>query len=71
MTGTKNKLRLTEKNSRPNRRTFCRKKAWHHELEKKDYAIMWTIKDYGYAVTSEMCLLRALGITDFNATLRL
>ena len=35
----KNKLRLTEKNSRPNRRTFCGKKAWHHELETKDYAI--------------------------------
>ena len=45
MTGAKNKLRLTEKNSRPNRRTFCGKKAWHHELEKKDYAITWTIKD--------------------------
>ena len=27
--------RLTEKNSRPNRRTFCRKKARLHELEKK------------------------------------
>ena len=39
VTGAKNKLRLTEKNSRPNRRTFCGKKAWHHELETKDYAI--------------------------------
>ena len=35
VTGAKNKLRLTEKNSRPNRWTFCRKKEWHHELEKK------------------------------------
>ena len=45
VTGTKNKLRLTEKNSRRNRRTFRGKKARLHELEKKDYAIMWTIKD--------------------------
>ena len=45
MTGTKNKLQLTEKNSRPNRWTFRGKNARHHELEKKDYAIMWTIKD--------------------------
>ena len=43
VTGAKNKMRLREKNS--NHQAFHGQKARHPELEKKGYAITWTIKD--------------------------
>ena len=61
MTGAKNKIRLTEKNS--NCRTFHGQKARHQELEKKrlcDYVD--DKRQYRYAVASEMCQLKALAI---------
>ena len=73
MTGAKNKLRLTEKNS--NHWTICSQKARHQELEKRLCNYVNDKGQYGCAVTSEMCQLKALaiteelGITGFKATL--
>ena len=60
MTGTKNKMRL-EKNS--NRRAFCNQKARHPELEKRLCNYVNDKRQYGCAVSSEMCQLKALAIT--------
>ena len=63
----KKKMRLTEKNS--NRWAFRGQKTRHPELERK------AMRQYGCAVTSETCQLKAvaitkeLGITGFKATL--
>ena len=73
----KNKMRLTEKNSRPNRRAFCGQKARHPELEKRLCNYVDDKRQYGCTVTSEMCQLKALAITKiqcitgFKAILRL
>ena len=56
----KNKTRLTKKNS--NRRTFCSRKARHQELEKRLSDYMDDKRQYRYAVTSEMCQLKALAL---------
>ena len=75
MTGAKNKRQLTETNS--NHRAFRSQKTSHLELEKRLCDYMNDKRQSGYAVTSEMCHLKALvitkelGITDFKATLRL
>ena len=75
MTGTKNETRLREKNS--NRWAFCSQKARHLELEKRLCDYVDDKRQYGCAVTSEKCQLKALaitkglGITGFKATLRL
>ena len=73
----KKKKRLTEKNSRPNHQAFRDQKARHPELEKRLWDYVDDKRQYGCAVTSEMCHLKAvvityeLGIMDFKATLRL
>ena len=75
MTGTRNKTRLRETNSK--RRAFCGQKARHPELEERLCDYVDDKRQYGCAVTSEMCQLKALavtkepGITGFKATLRL
>ena len=75
VTGAKNKMRLTEKNS--NRRAFRGQKVRHPELEKRLCDYMNDKRQYGCGVTSEMCQLKALAITKeqcimgFKATLRL
>ena len=56
----KNKLRLTEKNS--NRQTFCGQKVRHQEHEKRLCDYLHDKRQYGYAVTSEMCQLKALAM---------
>ena len=72
MTGAKNKMRLTETNS--NHRAFCGQKARHPELEKRLCDYVNDKRQYGYAVTNEICHLKALvitkelGIMDFKAT---
>ena len=76
-TGAKNKTRLTEKNSRPNRWAFRGKKVRHPELEKRLCDYVDDKRQYGCTVTSEMCQMKAvavskeLGITGFKATLHL
>ena len=60
MTGAKNKMRL-EKNS--NRRAFCHQKERHLELEKRLCDYVNDKRQYGCAVSSEMCQLKALAIT--------
>ena len=71
-TGTKNKTRLTEENSRPNRRAFRGQKARHPELEQRLCDYVDDKRQYGGTVTSEMCQMKALavskelGITGFN-----
>ena len=75
MTGAKNKLRLTEKNS--NRQALHGQKARHQELEKSLCDYVDDKRKYGSTVTSEMCQLKALavsnelGITGFKVILRL
>ena len=76
-TGAKNKTRLTEKNSRLNRRAFRGQKARHPELEKRLCNYVDDKRQYGCTVTSDMCQMKALavskelGITGFKATLHL
>ena len=70
-------MRLTEKNSRPNRRAFRGLKARHPELEKRLCDYVDDKRQYGCTVTSEMCQTKALavskelGIMGFKATLHL
>ena len=69
-------MRLTEKNSRPKHRAFRGKKVRHLKLEKRLCDYVNNKRQYGCAVTSEMCQLKALAITKeqcttgFKATLR-
>ena len=70
-------MRLTEKNSRPNRRAFRGQKARHLELEKRLCDYLDDKRQYGCTVSSEMCQMKALavskelGIRGFKATLHL
>ena len=57
----KNKTRLTETNS--NRRAFRGQKAKHPELEKRLCDYVDDKRQYGCAVTSETCQLKALTIS--------
>ena len=75
VTGAKNKTRFTETNSK---RQTCRgQKARHPELEERLCDYVDDKRQYGCAVTSDMCQLKALavtkepGITGFKAALRL
>ena len=56
----KNKMQLTENNS--NRRTFRGQKTRHQELKKRLCDYVDNKRQYGYAVTGEMCQLKALAI---------
>ena len=75
MTGAKNKTRLREKNS--NRRAFRSQKARQLEFEERLCDYVDDKRQYGCAVTSEMCQLKAVavtkepGITGFKGTLHL
>ena len=75
LTGTKNKMQLTETKSK--RRAFCSQKVRHPELEERLCDYMDNKRQFGCTVTTEMCQLKALavtkepGITSFKATLRL
>ena len=75
VTGAKNKTRLTEKNSK--HLSFRGQKVRHPEFEERLCDYVDDKRQYGCAVTSEMCQLKALavtkelGITGFKATLRL
>ena len=75
VTGTKNKMRLREKNS--NRQAFRGQKVRHPALEKRLCDYVDNKRQCGCTVTSEMCQLKALavtkelGITGFKATLHL
>ena len=61
MTSAKKKtMRLTEKNS--NCRAFRGQKARYQELEKRLCDYMDDKRQYRYAVTSEMCQLKALAV---------
>ena len=68
-------MRLTEKNS--NHRAFCGQKVRYPKLEKRLCDYVDDKRQYGCAVTSEMCQLKALaitkelGITGFKALLSL
>ena len=70
-------MRLTEKNSRPNRQAFHGQKTRHLELEKRLCDYVDDKRQYRCTVTSEMCQLKVLavakelGITGFKATLHL
>ena len=75
VTGAENKTQLTEKNS--NHRAFRGQEARHLELQKRLCDYVDDKGQYGCAVNSEMCQLKALaetkelGNTDFKATLHL
>ena len=56
-------MQLRKKNSRPNRRAFRCQKAKHPELEKRLCDYVDDKRQYGCAVTSEMCQLKALAVT--------
>ena len=60
VTGAKNKLRLTEKNS--NHRTFRGQEARYQEFGKRLCDYVDDKRQYGYAVTREMCQLKPLAI---------
>ena len=62
VTGAKNKTRLTETNSK--RLAFHGQKARHLELEEKLCDYMNDKRQYGCAVTSEMCQLKALAVNN-------
>ena len=69
--------KITEKNSMPNCRAFRGQKVRHPELEKRLCDYVDDKRQYGCAVTSEMCQMKALavskelGIMGFKDTLRL